>query len=205
MGFSLSSKDHPEPVLVHGSWDIDKQNIPSDKVSKEGAIERWRHLSGVDLPELQGCDVMLLIGSDMAHLLIQLEVRRGRWDKSIAIKNPLGWTLFGNLSSGHCETINTNFLATNEGTQLQLQIERFWDIDSYATKQVLSESPLLAEDKRALAILQNSTTKANIKQRCCGNMSQTSQTIEPWRSQDSTPLRGIIEESKTSGEIPECH
>ena len=76
----------------------------------------------------------------MAHLLIQLEVRQGRWDEPIAIKAPLGWTLFGNLSSGHCETVNTNFLATNEGTQLQHQLEQFWGIDSYATKQALSES-----------------------------------------------------------------
>ena len=125
MSFSLSSKGHPEPVLVHGAWVIDKLNIPSVKVSKEGAIERWRQLSGVDLPELEGRDVMLLIGSDMAHLLIQLEVRQGRWDEPIAIKTPLGWTLFGNLSSGHCEKVNTNFLATNEGTQLQHQIERY--------------------------------------------------------------------------------
>ena len=51
-------------------------------MSKEGAIERWRHLSGVDLPELEGCDVMLLIGSDMAHLLIHFEVRQGRWDET---------------------------------------------------------------------------------------------------------------------------
>ena len=159
VSFSLSSKGHPEPVLVHGAWVIDKLNIPSVKVSKEGAIERWRHLSDVDLPELEGCDVMLLIGSDMAHLLIQLEVRQGRLDEPIAIRTPLGWTLFGNLSSGHCGTVNANFLATNEGTQLQHQIERFWEIDSYATKQALSESPLSAEDKRALAILQNSTVK----------------------------------------------
>ena len=71
--------------------------------------------------------------------------------KTIAIKTPLGWTLFGNLSSGHCETINTNFLVPNKGTQLQHQIERFWKIDSYATKQALSEPPLSAEDKRTLA------------------------------------------------------
>jgi len=191
VSFSLSSKDHPEPVLVHGAWVIDKLNIPSVKVSKEGAIERRRHLSGVDLPELEGCDAMLVIGSDMAHLLIQLEVRQGRWDEPIAIKTRLGWTLFGNLSSGHCETVNTNFLAINEGTQLQHQIERFWEIDWYATKQALSESPLSAEEKRALAILQNSTVKekSNYEQRCRGNMSQTSQTIEPWQFQDSTPLR----------------
>jgi len=42
---------------------------------------------------------------------------------------------------------------------LQHQIERFWEIDSFATKQVLSESTLSVEDKRALAILESSTVK----------------------------------------------
>ena len=96
---------------------------------------------------------MLLIESDMAHLLIHLEVRQRRWDESITIKTPLGWTLFRNLSSGHCETINSNFLVTDEGTWLQQHVEQFWKVDSYAIKQAVSASALSAEDKRALAIL----------------------------------------------------
>jgi len=61
--------------MVHGAWVIDKLNIPSSKVSKKRAAEQWNHLSDVDLPELEGGDVMILIGADMAHLLIHLEVR----------------------------------------------------------------------------------------------------------------------------------
>ncbi|KAL9974311.1 hypothetical protein ACROYT_G011332 [Oculina patagonica] len=92
--------------MVHGAWVINKLNIPSFKVSKKRAVEQWNHLSDVDLPELEGGDVMILIGSDMAHLLIHLE-----------------------------------------------------EIDSYATKQVPSDSTLSVEDKRALAILESSTVK----------------------------------------------
>lgn len=36
VSFSLSSKDQPDPVMVHGAWVIDKLNIPSFKVSKKG-------------------------------------------------------------------------------------------------------------------------------------------------------------------------
>ena len=75
VSFSLSSKDQPDPVMVHEAWVIDKPNIPSFKVSKKSAAEQWNHLSDVDLPELEGGDVMILIGADMAHLLIHLEVR----------------------------------------------------------------------------------------------------------------------------------
>ncbi|KAL9976826.1 hypothetical protein ACROYT_G014161 [Oculina patagonica] len=71
----FSSKVQPDPFMVHGTWVIDKLNIPSFKFSKKRVVEQWNHLSDVDLPELEGGDVMILIGSDMAHLLIHLEVR----------------------------------------------------------------------------------------------------------------------------------
>ena len=145
--------------MVHGAWVINKLNIPSFKVSKKSATEQWNHLSDVDLPEIEGGDVMILIGADMAHLLIHLEVRQGRRDEPIAVKAPLGWTLFGKLNQGHCRTINANFLASDKEITLQHQIERFWEIDSYATKQVLSEPTLSVEDKRALTILESSTVK----------------------------------------------
>ena len=78
VSFSLSSKDQPDPVMVHGAWVIDKLNIPCFKVSNKRVAQQWNHLSDVDLPELDGGDVMILTGADMAHLLIHLEVRQGR-------------------------------------------------------------------------------------------------------------------------------
>ena len=159
VSFCLSSNNHPEPVPVNGAWVINKLNIPSVKLSINDAGERWCHLSDVDIPELEGCDVTLLIGSDMAHLLIHLEVRQGRWDEPIAIKTPLGWTLFGIVDNGHCDRINANFLATDGRTCLQHQIERFWEIDSYATKQSFSEPAMSTDDKQALKILQTGTVK----------------------------------------------
>ena len=101
----------------------------------------------------------VLIGSDMAHLLIHLEVRQGQRDEPIAVKTPLEWTLFGNVDNGHCDSVNANFLVTDQETQLQKQIERFWEIDSYATKQAPSDSGMSAEDRRALSILESSTVK----------------------------------------------
>jgi len=63
------------------------------------------------------------------------------------------------VSQEHCETINANLLVSDKEITLQHQVERFWEIDSYATKQVLSESTLSVEDKRALAILESGTVK----------------------------------------------
>ena len=67
VSFGLSSKDQPDPDMVHGARVIDKLNIPSFKLSKKRAAEQWSHLSNADLPELKGEEVMILIGSDMPH------------------------------------------------------------------------------------------------------------------------------------------
>ena len=91
----------------------------------------------IDLPDIDGCDVKVLIGSDMAHLLIHLEIRQGRLDDPIAIKNPLGWTLFGNVDNEHCDTINTNFLVTDQETRLQNQIVRFLETPILPSKPPL--------------------------------------------------------------------
>ena len=121
--------------------------------------EQWDHLLIIDPPVLNGSDVKLLIGSDMAHLLIHLGVRQGHWDEPIRVKTPLGWTPFGNVVDEHCDTINANFLVTYQEPQLQNQIQQFWEIHSYATKQAPSEAGMSAEDRRALSILESCTVK----------------------------------------------
>ena len=57
---------------------IDRLNVPSVKVSKERVTEKWNYLLNIDLPELYGSDVKVVVVSDMAHLLIHLDVRQGR-------------------------------------------------------------------------------------------------------------------------------
>ena len=104
---------------------IDRLNIPSVKVSKERVTEQWNHLMNIDLPELDGSDVKVLVGSDMAHLLIHLNVRQGRWDEPITVKTPLVWALFGNVVNERCDTINANFLVADHEAQPQNQIQRF--------------------------------------------------------------------------------
>ena len=48
------------------------------------------------------------------------------------------------------QSCNANLLATIAGLPLQQKIERFWEVDSYATKQDPSEVTLSIEDQRAL-------------------------------------------------------
>ena len=100
----------------------------------------------MDRPELDSGHVMIPIGADMAHLLFHLKIRQGRRDEPIAVKGPLGWTLFGNVNQGHCETVSANFLGSDKEITLQHQIKQFLGIDSFATKQAILESSTLKEE-----------------------------------------------------------
>ena len=68
VSFSLSSKDQPDPVMVHGAWVIDKLSIPCSKVSKKRVAQQWNHLSddsGIVLnivipPLVASCKILII-------------------------------------------------------------------------------------------------------------------------------------------------
>jgi len=110
--------------MVDGAWVIDELNNLSLKDSKKSAAEQWNHLSDVDLPELEGDDVMILIRDDIAHLLIHLEVHQGRWDEPIEVKTPWIDPVWKckprTLQNNQCKLFSIRKEIT-----LQNQIERF--------------------------------------------------------------------------------
>ena len=131
VSFELSSDSHPTSISVDGAWVISNMDIPVFQYSKERASSRWKHLEGIDLPDLRGDGVKLLIGSDMAHLLLHLDTRRGRQDEPIAVKTQLGWTLFGSISYKHGKRLHLNTASISQGDTIHQSLERFWEMDSY--------------------------------------------------------------------------
>ena len=194
VSFGLSSKDLPEPVIVNGAWAFDKLNIMSVKVPKNAAVDQWSHLSGIDLPELDSSEVMLLIGSDVAHLLIHLEVRQGRVDEPITIETPLGWTLFCNANTGLYEVINANLLLTNEGLPYEEQIERFRRLTLTERSKHPPKPLLLLKTKEPLLSYRAAQrqSEVTIKHHCYGNVSQSCPTTALWQFQGFTQPGGNL-------------
>ncbi|XP_048576192.1 uncharacterized protein LOC116619385 [Nematostella vectensis] len=162
VGFRLSSDDHPEKIDVEGAWVVHKLNISKHKVSGKEAAKRWNHLEGVNLQTLEAGDVTLLIGSDMAHLLVHLDVRQGRPGEPIAVQTPLGWTLFGRLGRAvqpNLMHVHSNLTLLKVGELLNEQVQRFWETDSYGVSR--TERPIgpSAEDRRALETLDSTVRK----------------------------------------------
>ena len=68
---------------------------------------------------------------------------------------PLGWSLAGPLTNRTKGKAAANFLSV--GIQPVDQIERFWKIEDYGAAKE-SDKPLSIEDRRALNILEDTTT-----------------------------------------------
>lgn len=108
---------------------------------------------------------LLLIGSDMPHLLTPVQpVCIGPANGTIAVCTRLGWTLQGpiglsqpTLSISQCFHITT----TIPNTELFKNVERLWQIDTlpYVNEKTATRSK---QDQYALTFLQTHTTKVEV-------------------------------------------
>ena len=62
---------------VNGVLVVDHLNVPDKKMKLQELQEKWPHLSDLKLTEVAGTQVTLLLGSDVAELIVPLEIRHG--------------------------------------------------------------------------------------------------------------------------------
>jgi hypothetical protein len=53
-------------------------------------VSKWSHLNNIQLPDLSGQKIMMLIGQDAPDALTYLDIRRGREGEPYAVKTPFG-------------------------------------------------------------------------------------------------------------------
>ncbi|XP_073731871.1 uncharacterized protein [Misgurnus anguillicaudatus] len=126
---------------------------------------KYEHIRSLPLPLIDRAQPLLLIGSDMPHLLNPVQpVRMGPTSAPIAICTKLGWTLQGpvgfnqtTLTTQQCFHIST----TTSNTELFKNVERLWQIDTlpYINEKTATRSK---QDQYAITLLQTHTTRVNV-------------------------------------------
>ncbi|KAK7890973.1 hypothetical protein WMY93_022936 [Mugilogobius chulae] len=153
----------------------DKYGQPRQLVQSElGAIlnspainscspKRYEHLKGLPLSPIHRAQPLLLIGSDMPHLLTPTQpVRAGPSGGPIAICTRLGWSLQG--PSEIMLSLNQSCLhiATESSyTELFKNVERLWHIDTlpYVSEKSVTRSK---QDQQALTLLQTTSERVSV-------------------------------------------
>ena len=127
--------------------------ISDDAIGKQEDVNRWPHLHGLSLPEIDA-EIGLLIGSDVPEALQPMEVRQSENGGPFATRTILGWVLNGPLGRERKATSSTsNFLQTT--VNLEQQFKNYCNLEfndtSYDPKPSMSQN-----DKRALRIMEDS-------------------------------------------------
>ena len=58
-------------------------------------LQKWPHLSDLKLTEVSGTQVTLLLGSDVAEVIVPLEIRHGPKGSPVGVRTRIGWTVTG--------------------------------------------------------------------------------------------------------------
>ena len=100
---------------VPRAWTVDRLNISECSIPRDHDVTKWPHLNGIELPEIDGKEVRVLIGCNVPEAFWVLEERRGGRGEPVAIRSLLGWTLIGptvkvNEESSFC----VNFVRLND-------------------------------------------------------------------------------------------
>ena len=119
-------------------------------------VSKYPHLQDLTFPEVDLHRVSVIVGNNVPAAHLQNEVRVPPENNGpYGYRCPLGWSLAGPLTNRDRGKAVVNFLSV--GLWPEDQIERFWKVKDYGAARA-SDKPLSIDDRRALKILEDTTT-----------------------------------------------
>ena len=154
--FSISSCRHPQPLQIKNTWVIQDLQLLTSPVTASSFKRKYSHLSEIQFDSPQDKNIKIFIDADHPNLHLYTEIKSGNNDEPIALHAILGWVLFGGKqSTPTCPVTNKSALNTSTDNLIQ----KFWDIELYGIKPKFNINVMTVNDKRAMKILQETTTK----------------------------------------------
>ena len=156
VSLNVFSLDGEEPILLDRVWTVDRLPISKRSIPSDEDVSQWPHLEGVKFPRLDGEEktVSILIGNDVPEAHWVYEEKRGRRKQPYAVRTPLGWTLIGRLNRSSAREAQVNYIRGSQ-EMLSSQLKRLYDAE-FSECLASSKLAISGEDRRALAILENS-------------------------------------------------
>ena len=156
MTLNVSALDGDDPIVLGKVCTVDRLPMSKQSVPSDEDVSQWPHLKGVKFPRLDGEEkvVSILIGNDVPEAHWVYDERRGRRKQPYAVRTPLGWTLIGRLNSSAAKEAQVSFVRASQ-EMLSSQLRRMYDAE-FSECLASSKLAMSGEDRRALAILENS-------------------------------------------------
>lgn len=166
VAFYVSSLPKPEEkYYIHQAFTADNLGLSEHSYPLRTLQRRYQHLRNLPLPPVDHAQPLLLIRSDMPHLLTPIEpVQQGPPGGPIAVHTKLGWSLQGPTSIDQVPASEQQCLFTATVSpicELFKNVERLWQIDTlpYTSERQVTR---LKQDQLALNLLQTSTVRVTV-------------------------------------------
>lgn len=166
VAFYVSSLPKPqEKYHIRQAFTADNLGLSEHSYPVRTLQRRYKHLRNLPLPPVDHAQPLLLIGSNMPHLLTPTEpVRLGPSGGPIAVHTKLGWSLQGPTSINQASASRQQCLFTSTvspTSELFKNVERLWQIDTlpYTSDRQVTRSK---QDQQALNLLQTSTVRVDV-------------------------------------------
>ena len=100
LNLSVRGLNLPTRVAVKKCYTRDVMPVDKDHIPTKATASKWQHLDHLtcEMPELQECEVGMLIGYDCSHALAPKQTVVGKSDEPFAIQTELGWSIVGSGS-----------------------------------------------------------------------------------------------------------
>ena len=120
---------------VHRAWSVRKLPSPDEPLPTKAALQRWKHLSDLEITRLPGATVSMLIGNDVAAAHLPHDHRSGTDAEPYAMKTALGWAVRGprNLptstrTAGRRRDVQSCLIRASDDT-LSTQVKAYFEAD----------------------------------------------------------------------------
>ena len=146
---------------VNGVLLVNHLNVPEKKVKLQELQEKWPYLSSLELIEVTGTQVTLLLGSDVAELIVPLEIGRGPKDCPVGVHTRIGWTVTGRVPSyvQRQESVCKVHVTTLD-EELNETVKMWWRTDNFGCRYD-NDTQRSVEDERVMKFLNESTRKVD--------------------------------------------
>lgn len=167
VAFYVSSVPNPEEKYhIHQAFTADNLGLSEHSYPVRTLQQRYKHLRNLPLLLVDRAQPLLLIGSDMPHLLTPIEpVQLGSSGGPIAVRTKLGWTLQGPTSIDQVTATQQQCLFTStvvSTSELLKNVECLWQVGTlpYTSEKLVTRSK---QDQQSLNLLQASTVRIEVE------------------------------------------
>ena len=138
---------------------VRKLDLPTQSVDARELCKKYQYLNSVNIPSYVQGSPTTLLGLPHAHLLYAMTYRVGMPGEPVAVKTPLGWTIFGGSGTGvELQTITKVVLNQEAEKSMDKIMKDYFSVEGFGVSPIAPTS-VSKDEERAIQIMESTFQK----------------------------------------------